>query len=32
MAVPNLVTLIALNGVIVGETRTYLWSGRIDDA
>jgi AGCS family alanine or glycine:cation symporter len=32
MAVPNLVTLIALNGVIVAETRTYLWSGRLDDA
>jgi AGCS family alanine or glycine:cation symporter len=32
MAVPNLVTLIALNGVIVAETQTYLWSGRLDDA
>ncbi len=25
MAVPNLITLIALNGVIVAETRRYLW-------
>ena len=32
MSVPNLVALIALNGVIVAETRTYLWSGRLDDA
>lgn len=26
MAVPNLISLIALNGVIVSETREYLWS------
>ncbi len=32
MAVPNLVALIALNGVIVEETRRYLWSGRLDEA
>jgi AGCS family alanine or glycine:cation symporter len=32
MAVPNLVALIALNGVIVAETRAYLWSGRLDDS
>jgi AGCS family alanine or glycine:cation symporter len=31
MAVPNLVALIALNGVLVSETRRYLWSGRLDD-
>ncbi len=31
MAIPNLVALIALNGIIVSETRKYLWSGRIDD-
>ena len=31
MAVPNLVALIALNGVIVAETRTYLWSDRLDE-
>lgn len=30
MAVPNLVSLIALSGVIVGETRTYLWEGGLD--
>jgi hypothetical protein len=27
MAIPNLISLIALNGVIVAETRHYLWSG-----
>ena len=32
MAVPNLVSLIALNGVIVAETRAYLWSGHLDRA
>ncbi len=31
MAIPNLVTLVLLSGVIVSETRTYLWSGRLDD-
>lgn len=30
MAVPNLVCLLALNGVIVHETRKYLWRGRLD--
>lgn len=30
MAVPNLISLLALNGVIVAETRTYLWSGNLD--
>ncbi len=30
MAVPNLVSLLLLNGVIVAETRKYLWSGNID--
>ena len=30
MAVPNLVSLLALSGVIVSETRKYLWSGRLD--
>ncbi len=30
MAVPNLVSLIALSGVVVRETRTYLWSGNLD--
>ncbi len=30
MAVPNLIALLALNGVIVSETRDYLWSGNLD--
>jgi alanine or glycine:cation symporter, AGCS family len=30
MAIPNLVALILLNGVIVAETRTYLWEGNLD--
>ena len=30
MAVPNLIALLALNGVIVAETRDYLWSGNLD--
>jgi AGCS family alanine or glycine:cation symporter len=30
MAIPNLISLLALNGVIVAETRTYLWSGDLD--
>lgn len=32
MAVPNLIALLALNGVIVKETATYLWSGQLDRA
>jgi AGCS family alanine or glycine:cation symporter len=32
MALPNLVALILLSGVVVNETRQYLWSNRIDDA
>jgi alanine or glycine:cation symporter, AGCS family len=32
MAVPNLVALIALNGVIVSETQRYLWAGNLDEA
>ncbi len=31
MAIPNLISLIALNGVIVAETRRYLWSNRLDE-
>ena len=34
MAIPNLIALVALNGVIVAETRSYfkrLDSGRIQD-
>jgi AGCS family alanine or glycine:cation symporter len=30
MAIPNLISLIALNGVIVAETRRYLWSNNLD--
>jgi len=31
MAVPNLISLIALNGVIAAETRAYLWTpGQLD--
>lgn len=30
MAVPNLVSLLLLSGVLVGETRAYLWSGGIE--
>ena len=30
MAIPNLVSLLLLNGVIVHETRKYLWRGQLD--
>ncbi|MDR1727918.1 MAG: sodium:alanine symporter family protein [Acidobacteriota bacterium] len=30
MAIPNLVALLLLSGVVVAETRTYLWSGSLD--
>jgi AGCS family alanine or glycine:cation symporter len=30
MAIPNLISLLALSGVIVAETREYLWSGRLE--
>lgn len=32
MAIPNLVSLLLLSGVLVHETRKYLWEGRIDEA
>ena len=32
MAVPNLISLIALSGVAAAETRRYLWEGDIDRA
>jgi AGCS family alanine or glycine:cation symporter len=32
MAIPNLVSLLALSGVVVAETRLYLWSGNLDRA
>ncbi len=31
MAIPNIISLILLSGVIVSETRRYLWSGRLDE-
>jgi AGCS family alanine or glycine:cation symporter len=30
MAVPNLIALVLLSGVIVAETKKYLWSGYLD--
>lgn len=30
MAIPNLISLLCLNGIIVHETRKYLWRGRLD--
>ena len=30
MAIPNLISLIALSGVLVAETRKYLWEGRLE--
>lgn len=32
MAIPNLMSLIFLSGVVVSETRKYLWSGQLDKA
>jgi AGCS family alanine or glycine:cation symporter len=32
MAIPNLVSLLVLSRVVVGETRLYLWSGQLDRA
>ncbi|MGE5315679.1 MAG: alanine/glycine:cation symporter family protein [Acidobacteriota bacterium] len=30
MAIPNLVSLLALHRIILGETKTYLWDDRLD--
>ncbi|MCH5312433.1 MAG: sodium:alanine symporter family protein [Prevotella sp.] len=30
MAIPNLISLLALSGIVVHETRKYLWRGRLD--
>ncbi|MBI5543689.1 MAG: alanine:cation symporter family protein, partial [Deltaproteobacteria bacterium] len=30
MAVPNLISLVLLSGVVVQQTREYLWSGQLD--
>ena len=32
MAIPNLISLIALNGVVVAETRRYLWRNNLNEA
>ena len=32
MALPNLVCLLLLSGVIAAETRKYLWSGNLHEA
>ena len=32
MALPNLVSLVLLSGVVVKETRHYLWENRLDEA
>ncbi|HSQ42240.1 MAG TPA: sodium:alanine symporter family protein [Fibrobacteraceae bacterium] len=31
MAIPNVISVLLLSGVVVAETRQYLWSGRIED-
>ncbi len=31
MAIPNVIALLLLNGVIVSETRKYLWEKRLDE-
>lgn len=31
MAIPNLISLLLLSGVLVRETNKYLWSGRLDE-
>jgi AGCS family alanine or glycine:cation symporter len=31
MALPNLVSLILLSGVLARETKKYLWSGGLDN-
>lgn len=30
MAIPNLISLVGLSGVLVNETRKYLWNGNLD--
>jgi AGCS family alanine or glycine:cation symporter len=30
MAIPNLISLLVLNGVLVAETQKYLWSGNLE--
>ncbi|MGN0283100.1 MAG: alanine:cation symporter family protein, partial [Prevotella sp.] len=31
MAIPNLLSLVFLSGVLVSETRKYLWSNKLDE-
>ena len=31
MAIPNLISLLCLNGIIVHETKKYLWRDRLDE-
>jgi alanine or glycine:cation symporter, AGCS family len=31
MAIPNLLSVLLLSGVIVAQTKKYLWSGRLND-
>ncbi len=31
MAIPNLISLVLLSGVVVNETRKYLWNNRLND-
>ena len=31
MAIPNLISLLLLSGILVKETRHYLWEGRLDE-
>lgn len=31
MAIPNLISLLLLSGIIVSETKKYLWDNRLDD-
>ena len=31
MAIPNLICMVGLSGVLLAETRRYLWSGNIDE-
>ena len=30
MAIPNLLSLLFLSGILVSETRKYLWNGQLD--
>jgi AGCS family alanine or glycine:cation symporter len=32
MALPNLISLIFLSGIIVNETKKYLWNDNLDES